>query len=322
MHNVRVSVLIPTFNRAQFMKPMLTSIFAQTVEVHEVILVDDGSTDSTAQAVAEFMAEHPNWSSRLVYLRQENRGKSSALNLALSKVSADAQWIAFNDSDDLWHAEKLELQFQALASFPDCGACFTDGQYVNNPARTGTPLEAAGHRLPALMGRLESSQQVMAATPHGITMITLLVAATVMKKLGEFDPVLRVAQDADLMFRLALITPICYVNRPLVDIDRTPERQEGLTTKVPLHSLARLRLHEGMLLKWLGLVGEQNTEVRSIIEKRLEGTRSAMANQLVWNHEWREARQTLERALQHRFSWRLLLKRMLARPVFRSVWRN
>src|SRR5690242_14461691 len=120
----KVSVIIPTFNRAEFLPATLGSVFSQSVSPHEVLLIDDGSTDSTPSVVCALLQQNPHWRERLHYEWQPNQGKSVALNLALSRCSGD--WIAYLDSDDQWRADKLERQFRALEQAPDCLACFTD----------------------------------------------------------------------------------------------------------------------------------------------------------------------------------------------------
>ena len=123
-HLPKVSVIIPSYNRARQLKATLSSVFAQTLPPFEVFLVDDGSTDDTAEVLTAFKREFADWGHRLRNIHQENQGKSVALNRGLQDAGGD--WIAFNDSDDLWHKEKLSLQFDALRQFPDCGGCFSD----------------------------------------------------------------------------------------------------------------------------------------------------------------------------------------------------
>lgn len=119
-----ISILIPTYNRATFLPDALSSVFAQTVYVDEVVLVDDGSTDDTPAIVQSLLARHCDWAARLQYIRQENQGKSVALNNGLK--FARGEWLAFLDSDDTWLREKLEMQFRALTEFPECRVCFTE----------------------------------------------------------------------------------------------------------------------------------------------------------------------------------------------------
>ncbi|MEW8584550.1 MAG: glycosyltransferase family A protein, partial [Candidatus Thiodiazotropha sp.] len=104
-----VSVVIPTHNRAHTLPRALDSVLAQSHQPLEIIVVDDGSDDETA----ELMEDHYGCCD---YLRQANQGVSSARNLGIEK--ARGEWIALLDSDDRWLPNKLQLQLEALAGAP------------------------------------------------------------------------------------------------------------------------------------------------------------------------------------------------------------
>src|SRR2546425_2446463 len=106
-----VSAVIPTYNRGHLLKNAIDSILAQTYPVHEIIIVDDGSTDGTDEMVRSYIRQKR---SEVIirYIRQENQGQSAALNRGIEKASGE--WIAFLHSDDSWLPEKLERQFRAL----------------------------------------------------------------------------------------------------------------------------------------------------------------------------------------------------------------
>ena len=116
----RVSVVIPTFNRASILGNAIESVLSQTYDSYEIIIVDDGSTDDTSSVVTKFN------SSRINYLYQENKGRSSARNKALSL--ANGEYIAFLDSDDKFYPQKLELQVTLLDSNPAFGMSYTSAR--------------------------------------------------------------------------------------------------------------------------------------------------------------------------------------------------
>src|SRR5207302_6057969 len=109
-----VSAVIPTYNRDHLLKNAIDSILAQTYSVHEVIIVDDGSTDGTGEMVRSYIREKR---SQVIirYIRQENQGQSAALNRGIERASGE--WIAFLHSDDTWLPEKLERQFRTIEHF-------------------------------------------------------------------------------------------------------------------------------------------------------------------------------------------------------------
>jgi glycosyltransferase involved in cell wall biosynthesis len=318
------SVLIPTFNRGRQLAQTIESIFAQTVPVTEVIVVDDGSTDDTRQVIEALLTNYRGSPTRLQYFRQENQGKSVALNLALAHASGE--WIAYNDSDDLWRPDKLEWQWRALAEFPRCRACFTDANFVNNPEMRATALGQAASRYPHEMGQIDDPVRLIVNPPHGIFMQTILVHRDVMKLVGEFDPRLWVGQDTDFVFRLAQRTPLCYVNLPLVDIDRSSERSIGLMTQFGRRSQRRLESLELIYQKWLDLIDPDQTATRERIRGLQQSLRSELSNWHLLQGDAPEARVALRRALRGRFSARLAVKLMVlwAAPdlLARKIHRN
>lgn len=129
-----VSTLMPSYNRAHFLKSAIESIAAQSYSNIEVILVDDGSVDETQKAVREICKETAqrrgtDW---IHYIKQEHSGISAARNRALSE--ARGTLIAFLDSDDLWVPDKIEKQVQYRLLHPDCHIVFCQYQnFMNHP---------------------------------------------------------------------------------------------------------------------------------------------------------------------------------------------
>ena len=131
----RVSVIIPTFDRISVLPRALDSVLAQTRPAGEVIVVDDGSTDGTAELLER---DYPG----VTTIRQSNRGVSAARNAGLAAASGD--WIAFLDSDDEWRPQKLERQLDALAAsvpvradsdLPGTLVCHSDEIWIRNGRR-------------------------------------------------------------------------------------------------------------------------------------------------------------------------------------------
>ena len=105
-----VSIITPAFNSEKFIAETIMSVLNQTYQNWEMIIVDDCSTDKTAEIIRSFQEKD----SRIIYLRNEiNKGSAFARNLALKK--AKGKWIAFLDSDDLWMPEKLERQIEFMS---------------------------------------------------------------------------------------------------------------------------------------------------------------------------------------------------------------
>jgi teichuronic acid biosynthesis glycosyltransferase TuaG len=111
------SVIIPVYNAGAYITQSLTSVFAQSFGDFEVIVVDDGSTDNTAEQVKSFSDR-----AALRYIHQTNAGPAAARNTGLAL--AQGQLIAFLDSDDLWHPRKLEAHFERMQNSPQMGMSF------------------------------------------------------------------------------------------------------------------------------------------------------------------------------------------------------
>lgn len=101
-----ISVIIPTYNRANLIKRSAESVLNQTYKNLELIIVDDGSTDNTKEVIDSLN------DNRIVYIKQENQGACAARNKGID--AAKGKYIAFHDSDDAWHLDKLEKQLNAL----------------------------------------------------------------------------------------------------------------------------------------------------------------------------------------------------------------
>ena len=310
-HYPSVSVLIPTFNRAHMLAESVRSVFSQTVPINDVIVADDGSTDDTQQTIEQLLEEYPNWRGRLQYFHQPNQGRSVALNAALER--SHGEWIAYNDSDDVWLPDKLKRQFDALADYPEAGACVTDARYGGGGNPEHTAFQVGRQAFGSPVGEIADAPLVMAALSHGIYTQTLVVQRRIVERMGGWDEIMRVAQDVDFLFRLSLECPIVYVNEPLVEIDRGADWScERLTVRFPINGVSRLELHEKMYTKWRVLVNDAIPELSELTLTRLNSNRSALANQYLIAGRKLEARHTLERALRDRFSRRLLIKWVLA----------
>jgi glycosyltransferase involved in cell wall biosynthesis len=303
----RVSVIIATYNRAHLLKTAVDSVLGQTFRDFEIIVADDGSTDATAELVRSY-------GDRVRYLYQENQGKSVMLNNALSITAGE--WIAFLDSDDYWLPEKLERQFRAIEQFEEqgCGACFTDGRFVNNPSMDTTLFQFYGRKYSQATGVLPNPVETLAESSAGISVVTLLCRAELVRRAGGFDPQLRFTEDYDFVFRLALVTNYCYVNLPLAIIDRTSAsvRHVGVSSmwdKVDF----RLQSEQYRYEKWRALTAGSTSEIKRTILRHLRAVHSSWANWYLAREEYELAQRELSVAANYQLTPNLLVKWILAR---------
>lgn len=182
---MRVSVVIPTYNSGPLVVEAVESALAQTFLPHEVIVVDDGSTDDTAERLAAF-------GDRIRYVRKTNGGVSSARNQGVAEATGDA--IAFLDADDVWHPRKLELQTAALAARPVLGLLGTKVYHWPAPHHPDAEQAPAGTVTFTLDEFVQRNRLVTSS---------VLVRTPVIRAAGPFDPSLQGPEDYDLWLRVA-----------------------------------------------------------------------------------------------------------------------
>lgn len=130
MEQPLVSVIIPTYNAASYIREAVDSALAQTYQNFEVIVVDDGSTDNTAEVLAPYIKEK-----KIIYIHQENKGLPAARNTAIK--ASHGEFVALLDSDDIFLPNKLERQVSYLMQHPECGVCYCEFThfYEENPKK-------------------------------------------------------------------------------------------------------------------------------------------------------------------------------------------
>jgi glycosyltransferase involved in cell wall biosynthesis len=324
MRNPKVSVVIPTYNRAATVPRAIESVLAQTVTDLEVIVVDDGSSDDTGRVLREMFGD------RIRYYSQANQGASVARNKGVEE--ARGAWIAFLDSDDLWEKEKLEWQLKALEQFgPQCGGCYTDVRFFNH-SETRTMFQLVEHEF-RHEGKMGAKPDVLErlVRPGGSGMVvclsSLVARANVVRKTGGFDLTLLYSQDSEFMFRLAMRTGLCYVNLPLVRFDRSPAEIRHVGVQSEWNKMefwlrdSQLRL-EGLLRLSEGLPNG----IRNVIRERLSGVHSGWANWYLENGEYGKAREAASKAAQLNLTLnvaaKLLLTWMSPHLALRTVQRR
>lgn len=193
-----VSVIIPAFNRRDFLREALRSVFDQTSPPLEVLVVDDGSTDGTAATVeSEFPAAR--------ILSQPNQGPSAARNLGIR--SARGEWLAFLDSDDLWHPRKLERQVAELARRPRYRIAYTDEIWIRRGVRVN----------PGKVHRKYSGWIFHRCLPLCIiSPSSVIIHREIFEEAGRFDEALPVCEDYDLWLRLGARYPIYFQEEKLI----------------------------------------------------------------------------------------------------------
>jgi glycosyltransferase involved in cell wall biosynthesis len=305
-----ISVIIPTYNRAQQTIAAIESVLAQTYGCVEIIVVDDGSTDGTRDAIETCAAQATDDSATIRYFCQTNQGPSVARNEGIAR--ARGEYVAFLDSDDVWLPEKLERQVEAMGRFKnDCGACLTDTLLATDSGTEMTTFRLYGRRCEQEMGIISDAQISLAKAFCGFWISSLLVRASILKRIAGFDPSVPFAEDRDLYFGLSLVTSIAYVNMPLVRTDRRTSTHVAACR--PWEKVeVQLRGQQRMLEKWLRMETHLSPDVRRAIGSNLRGVHSAWANLYLETGNYGDARRAIARAIKYEVTPGLTVKWALA----------
>ena len=191
------SVVIPTYNRLEFLKEALASVAAQTFTDYEIIVVDDGSNDGTTDYLASLVG-------RVTVLRQENRGPSAARNLGARHSSG--RYIAFLDSDDLWLPWTLATYNALIAEHMPSTLCAAVLEFEG----AAPPLKHAPLHAERFRDFMESAR-----SPRNAGSGMLVIRKSVFVGVGGFDEGLTVAEDQDLFFRLGTEPDFIRVESPV-----------------------------------------------------------------------------------------------------------
>lgn len=200
MTKPRISVVIANYNYGRFLRDAIDSVLAQRYENLEVLVVDDGSTDESRSILESYRG-------RVRPVLQENRGVSAARNRGIAESTSPL--IAFLDSDDLWHPDKLERQVEQLDD-PDVGMVYTGLRYIDSNGRElgRTLLGSSGNVLEELV--LLRGPGVPASGSGA------LIRREVFERVGLFDTSLSTSADWDMWRRIACHYAIELVREPLV----------------------------------------------------------------------------------------------------------
>lgn len=236
----QVSIILPTYNRAHCIKRAVDSVLRQTYPHWELLVVDDGSTDHTEEIMAAYAASDK----RIHYKRQIcNKGASAARNEGVRL--ARYAYVAFQDSDDVWHEDKLEKQMRIFAENPETGLVYC--------AMQGTGQDGSAIRVPdSSIDRrlLRGNMYGLLLQGNVIDAPTAVLRKSCVEKCGGFDENLSCLEDWELFLRIAKEYEIGYVDETLVDSDI---HNEGVSSHAGGYFQARcqmIAMHKEALLEY------------------------------------------------------------------------
>jgi glycosyltransferase involved in cell wall biosynthesis len=279
-----ISVVIATFNRAEYLPATIDSVLDQSFKDFELIVVDDGSTDDTRSVLERY-------GSRLKYLYQPNGGASAARNQGVRH--AKAAWIAFQDSDDLSLPNHLASLFGHARKFPACGMVFANGNYLSGTAQSRgkrTIIEAAKSRQLA-----EKGVRLVDLFEKSILRLqAALISKQAYDLVGGHDESLRICMDLDLGFRMLMNFPVAYLDEELFSY-RIHKGNIGRNEELRLTE--NIRVIEKLIREY--------PAAREVIGKNVVSQRLAYRYYRLAKGRWRQnrreaARQAIEQATRLR----------------------
>ncbi len=209
MSNPTVSVVLPVYNGENYLRFAVESVLEQTFRDFELIVVDDGSKDSTPE-IARGYGE------RVRYVRQDNTGVAGAFNHGIRL--ARGQYVSWLSHDDRFHPSKLERQVEALKPLGVPAACFTDIEMIDSRGEVVTE-----HRLPEYE-RGETLRHVLTGGPVCSACYSLMLDRRCVEEVGPYSETWRYTQDVDMLSRLVRRFPLLRVPGALMQVREHEER--------------------------------------------------------------------------------------------------
>lgn len=193
-----ISVIIPTFNRQQFLKIAIDSVLQQTYSDFELIIIDDGSTDDTQNVIDQFKDK------RINYYYQINKGAGSARNYGMKM--AKSTYLAFLDSDDKWVSKKLEIQLDIMEKNKDFLLSHTEEVWFKG-------IRLINHKKihKKEFGNIFHKSLILCS----IGISTVIMQRKVIDLIGYFDDKFEVCEDYDYFLRFTVKYPVYYTDMPL-----------------------------------------------------------------------------------------------------------
>ena len=233
---VLISVIIPTYNKSQYLKEAIESVLNQTYKNIEIIIVDDGSTDNTEKIARSFQG------TRIIYFFQKNKGPAGARDSGIKK--AQGEYVAFLDSDDLWLPEKLERQIEFMERNSEIGLLGT-GCYE---------VDSGGKMIGKKNFPTENNiLQKILIKYNPFIQSSVTIKKEILDKVEGYDENFSESEDYDLWLRIAKYCQIANLPEPLVMKRYYPENLSPTKDKKQLFFVLEAKkkaILRGQYPKW------------------------------------------------------------------------
>lgn len=278
----KITVIIPTFNRAAFVVRAVDSVLNQGFKDFEIIVIDDGSTDGTRGVLKCY-------SNQIKYVYQKNAGVSAARNAGIALATGD--WIGFLDSDDEWAPDFLARQMHAITQnndvcmqMADCRYCDQSGEELSYFEWNGTlrDFNGAAYLRP-------NEPFVFVVRRRSWQIGQAVIRRDIIEKAGLFDLNFSIGEDLDFIARVALQGPLGILKDKLMTAYRRVEATENLSRIATTNPIASRRLHDGVYRKLESHPALSRNDLRAAKWIRSANYR-AIGNLLLAEGKTREAR--------------------------------
>lgn len=306
-----VSVIVPAFNCSEFLGVALDSIFGQTFEDYEIIVVNDGSPDTVE--IERIINSYNDPQKKLIYIHQENQGPAGARNTAILK--ARGKYLALLDADDVWLPEFLDLQVQALEKNPSLDMICADVELTGDSTLAGkTFFELWPSESPVTFEKLLNMDCAIVTMGVVARRITLIEA-------GLFDTAFRRSEDYDLWLRLA------YQGKQIGYLKKVLGKHRHHASSLAADTSSLIKSQIDVYKKWLS--NDDISEPRKLLlTQQIEqcSARLALGNgrRELFNGNYPQARADFAQAYHYYQSVKLrvaLLGLVLCPDVFRRLFR-
>jgi len=221
---IRFSVILPLYNKANYVRKSIESILEQTYKEFEIVVVNDGSTDNSIEVVSQFD------DSRIQIFTKENGGVSAARNYGIEK--AQYEYIAFLDADDLWLPDYLETIKGMIEQYPQAGLYAT----------TYTTIDSLGNKCSRTSSKLSPGEtlfvkdyckSIITGEIYQIGTDSVCVKKEFFNITGGFRVGIKRGEDIDMWLRLSFVSPVVWKNEPktLYNLDTENNAMAGYTSK-------------------------------------------------------------------------------------------
>lgn len=238
------SIIIPVYNKTNFIENTLKSVFQQSFTDYEILLINDGSTDDSESKILTFN------DSRIHYYSKKNEGVSETRNLGIEK--AKSEFIVFLDADDYWYPNFLEEMFLLIKMFPE-QSVFSAAIEIEN-TKTVIPSSYSIEKVSdnVIVNYFEASYK------EGVLFTSCAVFhKSVFEKVGKFDPLIKSGQDTDLWIRIGIIYPVVFsfkiLTRYIYDPNSLSKKKSFMNNKMNFSKFSDQEKKNLALKKFLDL---------------------------------------------------------------------